>query len=195
MVRSEHATELADPPGHVRPFGRDYGFVGYKLKLAFALVVSVSCVVILVLLGYSQYLRDGTLTFENGVTTVIFMFMGPFMLGGTIMTGSSPSNRAGPMFLPTDMLRLARTPVGWALLREGAELSQRRLAIVHAHLQLDVLEEAVDAIATDKSLDVDSALHALWNAHLALEASLAERQRRHLAGESVAHRAELAAHP
>jgi hypothetical protein len=133
------------------------------------------------------------LAFAWVVPSILYpLFMSPSML-----FSGEPKNQA---ILPWELLRLSRTPVGWALLREGAEQRERRKEIrslAKTILVISAMPGVTGAAFSNPELisEVEANIRAAWTMLLRDESDLVDRQRRHLAGETVDYKPEWASAP
>ena len=176
---------LQDPPDHVLPHAYDRSLTGYYVRLVLATLAAASPPTVILFMWWGEYKGFHTITVESVVQGLVFLWVGPAILFPTFMKlGDTFSSK--PSLLPLDLLRLSRTPVGWALLREGAMLEDRRSGVKDLERSLPLFRSiAIGFNNAEQVLEHEANLLNAWNKLLAAETSLVDRQRRHLAGETV----------
>lgn len=186
---------LQDPPEHVLPHAYDRSLVGYWVQLTMATLISAFAMSFVVRGWIAEYEGFHTVSVESLVMGCVFLWIAPAILAPMVMRPAEVLS-SNPVFLPVALLRLSRSPVGWALLREGARISGRRSEIKGLERSLPTLQNNMIGFNESENVLVHEAnLLNAWNKLLVAETSLADRQRRYLAGESVAFDDALASSP
>ena len=187
---------LQDPPGHVRPYACGRRLTWYKARLTAAKIACAAMTIMVLTTGRSEYRATGSVTFDSVVEIVFWATIGNVMLYAVIVNPSATLGGNGDLiWMPKEILLLSRTPIGWALLREGVRISERRSEIENGERSLAAFRRLAIALDPQQILELEASLLAAWNKTLFDEEDLLSRQGKHLAGEVVAYDASLAASP
>ena len=182
------------PPGHVRPFAREQSLRYYRNRLVIAGTLTALYESLMILRLYDEHVA-GSLGFNEALLKSAFWMA----FGGATMfvkfqrmAMNVPDNE--PILLPREILRLARTPIGWALLREGSTLSRRRFEIETNAARLPMSTE----VGHDGPITFDQLYPTVIKEYADLvrdESNLVDRQFHHLDGETVDHNHDWASAP
>lgn len=187
---------LQDPPGHVRPYACGRRLTWYKARLTAAKIACAALTVMILATGRAEYRATGALTLDSAVEIVFWMTIGNVLLYAVMVNATVTLGGNGDLiWTPKEILLLSRTPVGWALLREGARISERRHEIENAERSLAAFRRLAITLDPQQILELEANLLAAWNKMLFDEENLLGRQGKHLAGEVVTYDASLAASP
>ena len=173
---------FSDPVGHVRPY--TWLSIPFPDMLAYPRILGF-CVVLVVVSLFGTHLllhlsaQDVFWKMSVGVTSVTVLVLAMVVCATMIVNRSTDEFRTG--------LRLAHTEIGKALLREGTDLHHSRCWLeAEEHLTRSLLTAYRIPSAVGEPIGPDIKPR-LWEIQLALETNLLDRQRRHLAGETVAY--------
>lgn len=168
---------FSDPVGHVRPYTS--ASIPFP-ELSHPLVFVVSATLFCTLLFAVPPLTPGTMLWLGWVTAVVSSFSVPLVvLVMACLNRLTQEERV--------VIQMTRTPVGKALLQEGTELHRARCWLeAEQYLVLSPLPFCGVQTLTGRRIEQDTK-SALWELQLARETNLLDRQRRHLAGETVAY--------
>ncbi len=174
-----------DPPGHVLPerscsvsaivLDPRLRRIAFWMPTAMVALIVISCVLALPM--PHPGVRTNVLYVINAVVLVLMWW---FLYDMSYASSMRAARRDHPQ-----AVRLAQTKVGLALLEEGDVLHERRghlAALMRNRFPLDIAF-VVDAMCDGS--DAANPIDRVWEHQLALERDLADRQRRHLAGEPV----------